>query len=295
MTPIAFFRPDADNRVMPLPFSRSLWAPGTLNGPAVCALAAHRAEAEFGEPGFRPARFTIDLFKVAREVPTTTRGRLIRGGGRIRVAEVDVVQVVDGSDDPVIVARATTVFLRESTNPPGDRWQRPAAANTFVPPTREPVPGRESDIPRELTPWWTHDGPDGTPAEWDTDMTRHQNGLRKRRWSPSVPTIEGEDLTPFARAVTLAESTSLMGNWGTTGIGFINCDLTVALSRLPAGDWVGVEADSHTEHDGISVSTAGLYDAVGMWGTGVATAVNNAAAEIDFTTVDLTGGRLGEA
>lgn len=293
MTPIAFFRTESDDRLMPTPFARSLWATGTLNGPAVCALAAHRTETLFAEPGFRPARFTIDLFKAAREAPTVTRGRLIRSGGRIRVAELDVVQFPDESatadDDGIIVARSTTVFLRESHNPPGDRWERRPEALTFTPPDDDAVPTAplDTDEPDSFTIMWAHDGTDGTVGRWDTEMSRHQNGARKRRWARAAPAVLGEQITPFARAVTAAESTSLMANWGSTGIGFINCDLTVALSRLPEGQWIGVEADSHTEHDGISASTAGLYDAKGMWGTGMVTAVNNSAAEIDFTSHDL--------
>ncbi|QTI70072.1 acyl-CoA thioesterase domain-containing protein [Gordonia polyisoprenivorans] len=281
MSDIAFFRPDTDGRVLPLPYSRSLWAPGTLTGPAVCALAAHAAEEEIAEPGFRAARFTIDLFKTAREVPTATRARILRSGGRIRVAEVDVVQFDGGGGSQdgaaeVIVARATAVFLRESQNPPGQRWHRDAEALTFSPPAvaiDDLMPRFASDVARE----------------WDSVMGNHQHGYRKRVWTRAIPTLVGRELTPLVRAATSAESTSLICNWGTTGIGFINCDLTVALSRLPRGDRIGVEADSHTEHDGISASTAGLYDVDGMWGIGMVTAVNNAAAEIDFTSIDVRG------
>ncbi|OPX11406.1 acyl-CoA thioesterase domain-containing protein [Gordonia sp. i37] len=280
MSDIAFFRPDTDGRVLPLAYARSLWAPGTLNGPAVCALAAHAAEQRIAEPGFRAARFTIDLFKAAREIPTTTRARVLRAGGRIRVAEVDVVQFPDDSaaKAEVIVARATAVFLRESQNPPGQRWQRDAGARTFSPPTTA------------VDDWAPRFASDAAGVgEWDQNMGNHQNGLRKRVWTRAAPAVVGTELTPFVRAAISAESTSLICNWGTTGIGFINCDLTVALSRLPRGDRIGVEADSHTEHDGISASTAGLYDADGMWGVGMVTAVNNAAAEIDFTSVDVRG------
>lgn len=280
MSDIAFFRPDTDGRVLPLAYARSLWAPGTLNGPAVCALAAHAAEQRIAEPGFRAARFTIDLFKAAREIPTSTRARVLRSGGRIRVAEVDVVQFPDDSaaEAEVIVARATAVLLRESQNPPGQRWQRDADARTFSPPTTA------------VDDWAPRFASDTAGVgEWDSNMGNHQNGLRKRVWTRAAPAVVGAELTPFVRAAISAESTSLICNWGTTGIGFINCDLTVALSRLPRGDRIGVEADSHTEHDGISASTAGLYDVDGMWGVGMVTAVNNAAAEIDFTNVDLRG------
>ncbi|WP_431816983.1 acyl-CoA thioesterase domain-containing protein [Gordonia jacobaea] len=306
----AFFTPyssaaSSDHDVVtPTSYALSLWAPGTLNGPAVCALAAHRVEQQFGEDGFRPARFTIDMFKVAREVPTFTRGRIVRAGRRIRVAELDVVQfgvastgdsdAGDSSAEEVVVARATTVFLRTSANPPGTRWRRPDEAVTFRPPT-EPIGDSDvmsrfsSDTPEAGVP--EADAPDAAGASngaWNTDMGAHQNGGRKRLWSHPLPAIDGEQVTAFVKAVTAAESTSLVTNWGSSGIGFINCDLTVELARLPQGDWVGVEADSHIESDGISIGTAGLFDSHGMFGIGTVTAVNNAAAEIDFTSVDLT-------
>lgn len=296
MTDIAFFRPDTDGRVIPLAASRSLWAPGTLNGPAICALAAHACESEFGDPGFRPARFTIDLFRAAREVPTGTRARLVRAGGRIQVVDVDIVQFAD-ADDPAsehVVARSTTVFLRESQNPPGQRWQHAGETMSVAPPSLSPD---------DYTPRFSSGSAAGvgvsdvgvsgagvsTAGEWQREMSLHQNGLRKRLWTRAVSAVAGQELTPFVRAMISAESTSLVCNWGSSGIGFINCDLTVTLSRLPRGDRIGVEADNHTEHDGISASTAGLYDVDGLWGFGVVTAVNNSAAEIDFTRADLQG------
>ena len=81
-----------------------------------------------------------------------------------------------------------------------------------------------------------------------------------------------------------AESTSLVTNLGTKGIGYINGDLTVALSRLPLDDWLVVQADSHWTADGISLGTATLFDHQGAFGTGMVTAVANPAAQIDFST-----------
>jgi hypothetical protein len=82
--------------------------------------------------------------------------------------------------------------------------------------------------------------------------------------------------------VHTAETTSLLTNLGTNGIGYINCDLTLALSRLPDGPQIGLEASSHIAADGISVGTATLYDLDGPFGTGIVTAISNAQAQIDF-------------
>lgn len=280
MSPIAFFEREPGNLFAPTRYSRSLWGPATLSGPPVCAIAARAAEVEFCPDGFRAARFTIELFKAARETTTSTRGRLIRDGGRIKVAEVDVVQEVDGA--AIVVARSTSVFVKETSTPPGERWI--PADDDFRPPTA---------ADDDLFPWFGSDDEHGEPL-WDQSMSNHQNGRRKRLWTRAVATVVDEQPSPFERAVISGESTSLVCNWGSTGIGFINCDLTVGLSRLPVGSRIGVEAVSHTESDGISMSCAHLYDVHGQFGVGMVTGVNNAAAEIDFTAVD-TSGRYSEA
>ena len=82
----------------------------------------------------------------------------------------------------------------------------------------------------------------------------------------------------------VAEATSLVTNLGTEGIGYINGDLTVALSRLPVDDWICIQGDSHWACDGIAVGTATLFDHQGAFGSGMTTAVANPAAQIDFTT-----------
>lgn len=246
----------------------SLWGPDALNGPAVCAIAAYAVETEHRRDGWRPARFTIELFKSARRLPTVVRTSVERSGGRILVAGFEVIQHDDAAEAELLVAKGVTVFLVESVDPPGARWTRPEAERTFFPPD---VPDADAD-PRF----------GGGPEGWTTSMAGQQEAHRHRLWSKALPLVEGVELTPFQRAVITAESTSLMTNWGEGGIGFINCDLTVALARLPEGVRVGVEADTHLCADGISVGTATLYDRHGAIGTGTVTAVENARAMIDF-------------
>ncbi|QKT08670.1 thioesterase family protein [Gordonia sp. X0973] len=272
------FFTESDGRLHATRYSMSLWAKGTLHGPAVCALGARAAESAGARDGFRPARFTVDMFRAARSIPTTTEATIVRDGGRVRVVQVDILQHRD-DDDPVCVARSTTVFLKESANPHGERWTPPS---TFDPP-----PAAADDY----YPFFAADATttaDGTPVDtvaWTHDFSAMQGPGRKRNWAQTLPVVPGEEPSPFVLAVTAAESTSAVGNWGTTGIALINCDLTVALSRLPIGRRVGVQAQFHSEDDGISVSTTTIYDEAGAIGTGVATAVNNSAAEINATNV----------
>jgi acyl-CoA thioesterase len=255
----AHFVPIEADRVQPTRFAQSLWGEDHLNGPAVVGLAAHALEAAFGLPDFLPARLTVDLFRAARGVPTTTEVKLVRDGRRVRNSECEVVQ------DGVTVARATLVQYRLAEPPPGEEWFR---ATDFP---------RPEVIDDGLAPHVDSDG-----VGWTRAIADHQNTSRKRYVNRSIDVIEGRPNSPFVRAAVTAEGTSMVTNLGTAGIGYINGDLTVALSRLPQGDWVGAEADTHWAAQGIAVGTATLYDSVGPFGTGLTTAISNSAAQIDF-------------
>lgn len=263
--PLSFFtiRP-GDDALLPTKWSMSAWSSDSLNGPAVCSAAARALEQEFADPDFVPARLTFDLFKAAKNQPMNLHTRMVRSGRRIRVADVEVMQ------EDVIVARATSVFLRRSGPPPGSEWH---PSTTFTPPEEAAAEGS-----RSRHPWMQTDDTD-----WTRGIGNHQNVARKRAWSTAMAVVPDEPASPFIHAVQSAESTSLVTNLGTEGIGYINCDLTMALSRLPEGPQLGIEADTHLTADGISVGTATLYDRKGPYGTGMVTAVSNAAAQIDFT------------
>ena len=88
-------------------------------------------------------------------------------------------------------------------------------------------------------------------AGWSPVGAEHQNTSRKRVYHSPIDVVGGQDITPFVRAVVVAEATSMVSNLGTKGIGYINGDLTVALSRLPNSEYIGVQGDSHWVSDGV--------------------------------------------
>jgi len=275
MADMSFFTVGDRGRYLPTDFAMGLWGPDALNGPAVCAIAAYAAEKAGSREGFAPARFTLELFKSARRLPMAATTTVLRDGHRIRVVEVSVIQYDDTQktgEQEILVARGNVVFLKKSsTNPPGERWERSPEASAFTP------PAATSDNYR---PWFRTDD-----QEWSQDMTQFQNSGRLSLWSRPFAAVSGEEPTPFQRAVTAAESSSLVTNIGDGGIGFINCDLTVALARLPEGVRVGLQTDTHIENDGLSVGTANLYDEHGPIGVGLVTALDNTRAMIDFSKV----------
>ncbi len=247
---------------LPTESALSRWGNDSLNGPAVVGLAARNLQRDFHVDGFLPTRLTADLFKAAHRVPTTVRTRLIRDGRRIRNSECDVIQ------DGVVVARATMVQYRLSQPPPGREWSS----------------GEPFTAPPGITGAAYLIGSDD--IGWSSSGGEHQNTSRKRVYHRSIEIVQDEAASPFVRAVVAAEATSLVTNLGTHGIGYINGDLTVGVSRAPLGDYIGVQADSHWCTDGVAVGSATLFDDAGPFGTAMVTAIANPAAQIDFGTSD---------
>lgn len=250
---------------LPGPTAQSHWGADHLNGPALVGLAATVLEQRYGLPDFQPARLTVDLFRAARAVPTSVTTRLVRDGRRVRNSECELVQ------DGVPVVRATLVQYRRAEPPRGEEWR--ASREFALPPNW--------DASESAASGFIHVGSDD--VGWSQLIADHQNAARKRSMSRSVTVLVGHRNSPFVNAAMAAEGTSLVTNLGTAGVGYINGDLTVALSRLPVDDWVGVEADSHVVSDGVSVGAATLFDSAGPFGTGLVTAISNPAAHIDFT------------
>lgn len=247
----------------PTPAAGGHWGEDLLSGPAVAGVAAWALERDFGQPDFMPSRFTIDLMKPARRLPVRVQTRMVRDGRRARYTECDVLQ------GDWIVARASMVQYLRSEAPPGQQW----------------APGSAFMAPRDL-----RGGPPGDElfvgsdtAGWSVLGAEHQNTSRKRACYRGVDVVAGRPLSPFVRAVVVAEAaTNMVVNLGTHGIGYINGDLTVSLSRLPGSEFIGVQGDSHLAADGVAVGSATLYDADGPVGTAMVTALANPAAQIDF-------------
>lgn len=241
--------------------SLSGWGPDQVAGPAVVGLFAQVLDDERAVEGFTPGRLTIELLRPFRTAPTTMHTEVIRTGRRIVVCRADAVQ------GDHLVATATWVQYRRTENAPGERW-RPDLTVLTPPALATPpavVPGSE-----DATTWYHSDS-----AGWTTGVVDHANADRFTAWWNPPQVTVGRDPGPYARAMMVGEWTSLVTNVGTTWVGYINGDLTIALTRLPVGDWVGIQAMSHTDHDGIAVGTSTLADLSGVIGSGMVTAIAN--------------------
>lgn len=83
-------------------------------------------------------------------------------------------------------------------------------------------------------------------------------------WMRTIPIIEGETSSPFERLCPLADcGNGISRNTNFDEASFVNPDLTVAVFRLPASDWLASESISFWESNGIGLSQSQLYDTEG--------------------------------
>ncbi|MFC4373645.1 acyl-CoA thioesterase domain-containing protein [Nocardia halotolerans] len=240
---------------MPSQLAVSRWSPNQLHGVAVCGLLATEAEKHSPGAGFVPAKFTVDLFQQVCAEPIELRSAVVRTGNRIKVADAWLVQ--QGRTR----ARASVTFLAATEDPPGTVWR---------PPHTLPVPDQRLDHPEGATPLFK-----SGDADWITDFATVRDAERKVAWHNLPTLVAGAPFSPFQRAAAIGDLTNLVCHWGSHGVGYINADMTLTLSRLPAGPELGLQALDHVADAGVAVSTASLYDRAGRLGTCMITAIAN--------------------
>jgi hypothetical protein len=270
MTEYALFRADGDTLV-PQDIARSLWRDDQMHGVATSGALAReleRAVAVLGREDLRPARYTVDLFRAPSMSPCTVRSSVVREGSRLCL--VDAVLEQDGRP----VARAGAIFLVPSENPPGAVW---TSRDAPQPPPLELAP--VSEEPR--VPLFSSE-----EVGWSQVFADHQNGSRKQTWQSALPIVLGEKPSPFQSVAGVADSTSMVMNWGDSGVEFINTDINLSLSRLPVSMEIGLSARERFAHEGIAVGTAVVFDREGPIGTSTVTALANARRAVDFTQHD---------
>lgn len=268
---LCFFTADGGG-LRPTPIARSMWNDNQMHGVALSgalARAAERCVHELGRDDLNPARWTVDLFRPATMDLCELSAEVVRQGPRICL--VDVLLRQHGER----VARASAVFLKPTQSSPGEVW---APTERAAAPPEDVVP--PSDQPR--VPYFHSD------AGWSQKFADHQNSSRKQTWQVGMPVVSGERPTPFQAVASIADATSMVTNWGTHGVEYINTDITLALARPVIGLEVGLLATDRVEHEGVAVGTVSVHDRTGVLGTAVVTSLANSRRSVNFEKVEYT-------
>lgn len=276
---MAFFRTEIENGaevLIPEPRARSGWGgPGQIRGTAVSgalARASEHATAQWDDVArFRPVRWTVDLFRPAPMAPVTTQATVVRHGRRLRLIDTVLLQ------DDKVLARASVLLLATDSAPaagavwPADGDAAPNNSGADLP----PIPDLDPET-KENALYFSE------AIGWTGGAAPHRNATRKAVWHLPEPLVEDEPPTPFQRIATIADSSNLVGNWGSHGVEFINADLTLTIDRLPTGaDGIGIVAEHRRESNGIAVAHTSLFDRDGRLGTVALSALANSAVAVD--------------
>jgi len=243
----AYFRAEGD-AYYANPVSAGPWRAQSLMGRCVTGLLGFEIERRFLEPGFVPARFTVELYDLADFSAITVETRMIREGGRARLVEAELF--CGGASR----AKASCQILRHTQAPGGDVWSPPLWD----------APGPENLIDDVTRPKWRFRVISGA----------FDRAGPKRAWMMDYrEMVEGVALSPFAQAALACDFSSPFSNSGDRGVEYINTEATLYLHRLPELGWIGFDVTDHQATAGVSVGQTRVYDQRGPIGFGSAAAL----------------------
>ena len=242
--------------------TRGPWDPDSQHAGPPAALIARELERHptAGEAG-RSARITYEILRPVPIAPLRVESRCVRPGRSVELLAADAARPRRRAAGPrrrLAARRAADVELA--------RPELPRAA------PREPPPGAAA---AEEKPFFDTGGTSATTRRWSTGSSP----ARFLELGPATvwmrmrhPLVAGEEPTPLQRVLTAADSGN--GVSATLDLAryiFINVDLSVHLHRLPAGEWVCLDAITVPEPNGVGLADTALHDERGPIGRALQT------------------------
>jgi Thioesterase-like superfamily len=251
--PPPFFVADGE-RFVPSASARGPWSARHQHGGPPAALLA-RAFARQAGPTAHIARLTFDFLRPVPLAPLRVTTRVVRAGARVQRLAGSVL-----AEDGAAVIEATCLIMRVA---PGGVAVAPEMLAPPVPPP--------ASAPFEL-PLMSGDEGYHRAMEWRLAKGTWGRGPVAAWLRPRVPLVAGETPTPLECLVTAADSASGVAVVVEPARAtFVNGDLTIALHRAPAGEWVCLDAAATGEVHGVGLARARLWDTTGLVGRSLQT------------------------
>jgi hypothetical protein len=231
-------------------FARGPWDPNAQHGGAPAALLARAFEQLPGEEDLQIGRLTYELLKPVPLGPLDVRAEVVRSGRRVQLLEGTIV--ARGEE----VVRARALRVRRADAPP----------TPTTPPPPGPGHGRPSDFRNPGYPFF---GSHAIEIRFVAGAY-HERGPATAWFRLKRPLVDGEEPSPLqllAAAADFPNGISACLPW--EEYLFINPDLTLYVEREPAGEWIGVEAQTIIQEGGVGISEGVLYDERGRIGRAV--------------------------
>jgi Thioesterase-like superfamily len=253
--PDAFYEPDGD-RLVATELTRGPWDPGAQHAGPPAALLGRALEQLPGGEGMQVGRLTFEILRSVPIAPVTVSAEVVRPGKKVQMiaAELSV------EDEVLMRVRGWRLRSAEleipaeaASAPPAPRFPEAAEDFDFFPTGHELGYHSAMEL-RFASGGFLELGP---AAAW----------LRMRH-----PLVAGEEPSPLQRTLIAAD----VGNGISAALDFrrfvfVNVDLTVHLERMPAGEWVCVDAITLPQPSGIGTAESVLSDREGRIGRALQT------------------------
>jgi acyl-Coa thioesterase superfamily protein/acyl-CoA thioesterase superfamily protein len=255
--PESFYEPDGDLYTA-TELTRGPWDAGAQHAGPPAALIGREVERLGGGriggadgPPAQVGRITYEVLRSVPIVPVRVEARIVRPGRRVEMFEATLS---DEAGDPLMQARG---------------WRLRTQAVEFDAPERRagPVPPPEAG---QVVDFF-HTGYDvGYHSAMEYRFVEGafmEVGPAVVWMRMAVPLLPGEEPSPLQRVLAAADT----GNGVSAAVDwkrylFINVDLTVHLHRMPAGEWVCLDAETFPEENGVGMADTRLLDETGQVG-----------------------------
>jgi hypothetical protein len=260
--PGSFYVPDGDAYVS-TEATRGPWDPDSQHASPPAALIGREVERLGGGrtaggegPPAQVGRLTFEIVRPVPIGPVRVSAEVVRPGKRVELVEAALTDV-EGTE--LIRARG---------------WRLRVDHVEFERPEGFPDPPPAPDT-LETRPFFDTGSDVGYHTAMDYRFAKgafREPGPATAWLRMAVDLVEGERPTPLQRLLCAADT----GNGISAAIDytrflFINVDLTVHIHRLPAGEWVCLDAVTLPEPTGLGMADTRLFDETGAIGRAVQT------------------------
>ena len=251
MSAEAFYLPHGD-QFEATELTRGPWHKDLQHAGPPSALMARAIEQQAGE--MQVVRLGIDLLKPVPITRLRVAVRELVGGKRRRILEAELRRADDGQ----VLAVARALLLRQETITLPEQ------------PCHDPVlPCSVAESQPFEFGFFTADVGYHTAMELRLASGGLGTGASFMWMRSRVALIAGESLSPLQRVMLVADS----GNGISLVLdpreyAFTNPDLTVNLRREATGEWIGLDAMTHFQGNGLGMAESRLWDPHGVIGNG---------------------------
>lgn len=250
--PAAFYSQTENNRYIPSEATIGPWSPDFQHGGPPSALLTHALRIYPSAFPLNITRVTIEILSGVPVKPCEIKVEVVRGGKRIELLRGEYIS----EGKTYLIAHAWR-FVPEPgvTSVLSDSYE--------IPPLPEPQIYKSFQGVSYF--------PYGEALEWRfTKGTYYTFGPATVWTRPRIPLVENLVIDPLEALMLMVDSANgISAELDHRSWTFVPVDLTLGIHRQPEGEWVGMDACTVMEHDGIGQTTTTVFDSRGKVGQSV--------------------------